>query len=396
MKIKKFLLFFLAIFVLLLLSACAGGPAQNSWPGLTVDMERNQAYLASGTAVTAVDLSTGLEKWHYPAKANNKITFYSSPALTSDGQVVAGSYDSNLYSLDAERGTENWIFDQPTEPNTASQFIAGPLYAAEKLFAPSASYNIYALDGNGQLGWQYETGNALWSTPVSDGETVYQASMDHHIYAFDAASGNLVWKSDDLGGSILGSPTLSPDGVLYVGTVQKEMLAISADSGREIWRKPISSWGWAGPLWVEGVLYFGDLNGTIYAMNAADGSPVWAPIDTGSTPTVYEMAEAPDGSLTWTAKEAKQTTDHAIPEQPILVEGVLYFTSETGSMFAIDAASGELLPEWPKFYGGKLYAGPRLAGEHILLAPMAGPAGLIAVDKDGNQQWQFPPARQEK
>ncbi len=49
------------------------------------------------------------------------------------------------------------------------------------------------------------------------------------MHALDIETGNQLWESEALGGSIAGTPALSPDGVLYIGTIAEEMLAIDAE-----------------------------------------------------------------------------------------------------------------------------------------------------------------------
>ena len=46
---------------------------------------------------------------------------------------------------------------------------------------------------NGKLLWRYDTGDAIWAEPVTDGESIYVASMDHFLYALDPATGDVHW-----------------------------------------------------------------------------------------------------------------------------------------------------------------------------------------------------------
>ncbi len=63
---------------------------------------------------------------------------------------------------------------------------------------------------------------------------IYIPSMDHHLYAIDAQSGNIKWTSDALGGSLVGTPALSPEGVLYVGTFGSQLVAIDSNNGKTL------------------------------------------------------------------------------------------------------------------------------------------------------------------
>ncbi len=197
--------------------------------------------------------------------------FFRSTGLTSDGQLVAGAYDKTLYSIDPQSGQENWRNQDAT-----NRYYAGALELGSDIFAPNIDHTLYAVNSGGSLIWKFATQNALWSAPVSDGKTIYLAGMDHRVYALEPKTGKAIWQTDDLGGSISGTPALSSDGKLYVGTYNSEILALDASNGKVIWSKPVTGWVYGGPLLDNGVLYFGDLSGTFYAKDASTGEDKWS------------------------------------------------------------------------------------------------------------------------
>jgi outer membrane protein assembly factor BamB len=69
----------------------------------------------------------------------------------------------------------------------------------------------------------------------------------------------------------------------------------------------------------------------------------------------------------------------------------LYFASEAGILYAVDAATGN--PGWNKTIGGKIYSDLKLDGETILLAPNEFDSILVAVDLQGNNRWSFTPVK---
>lgn len=346
----------------LVLGACVGGAGTTtSWPGFTVDNERELAFVANGPQIYAVNLSNGTQKWNSPTEKDNKITFYAQPALTDDGQLIVGSYNYTLYSLNPENGQQNWTFD-----GAESRYIGGALTNGERIYAPNSDKNLYTLGLEGDPVWSFETEDALWAAPVTDGDFVYLPSMDHRVYALDAENGELFWNTDDLGGSIAGVPVLSPDGLLFVGTFGDELLALdTTQNGKVVWRMPASAWVYSGPAQTGDVLYVGDLDGMLYAIEANSGSIIWK--------------IQPD-----------QNNDRAITDKPLVIDDMVYFTSESGNLFAVEAENGN--PVWTREIGGKLYAGPQAAGENILVAPMGIDELLIALDLNGNQVWAFIPS----
>jgi eukaryotic-like serine/threonine-protein kinase len=358
--------FLLSLFSLILvgglLSACSGSATvTTSWPGLTVTDK--MAYVADGPHVYAVDLASGTEKWRYPEKADSKITFFAPPALTKDGQLLVGAYDHQLYSIDATTGkpsTGNWPFKDARD-----RYVDAPLVVDQQIFAPSADYKLYALKNDGSPLWNFTAGAALWSTPVTDGKALYISSMDHHVYAIDPVKGSQIWRSDDLGGSVVGTPTLGKDGALYVGTFNKELLILDANNGKIVHKYTAQGWVWSGPLIDGDRLYFGDVDGVLYALNAKDLSQIWRVQPTETT--------------------------GAFPDKPLLVKNTLYYTQESGSLYAVDAATGKI--NWTKTFKGKLYGSPKIVGDLILICPVGGDGLILALDSSGNQKWAYVPAK---
>jgi outer membrane protein assembly factor BamB len=276
--------------------------------------------------------------------------------------LLVGGYDRVLYSLDPkngkENGTGNWPFKE-----AKNHYVGSPLVSDAGIFAPNADDHLYALDLKGNLRWPFQTQGAQWAAPVTNPgcECVYLPSMDHRLYAIDAQTGKTKWQTDDLGGSMVGTPAYSPEGVLYIGTFNSEMLAVNAENGGILWQKPTDGWVWGGPVLKEGKLYYGDLSGSFYAMEAATGAVAW-----------------------------KIKPDGPIAQSPLLAEEAIYFTTQAGSVYAIDYA-GNI--RWNKTIGGKLYTSPALAGDKILVAPTGLDAYLIALDTNGAQVWQFIPEK---
>ncbi len=381
-KSKQLTIFVTILAAAVLLSACAGGAATTtSWPGFATDVENMIVYLSQGTHVYAIDLANPLpsgdekdptpkfqQKWRFPIDASNKTTFYAAPVLTEDGQLLAASYDKLLYSLNPETGAQNWAFDGST-----NRLLASPLVSDGMIYLPSSDYNLYALDMKGSLVWQYKAENALWTTPVSDGEIIYQPSMDHHIYALNAKTGKLVWKSDDLDGPIAGSPTLSPEGILYVATFNSKLVAVDSATGKMLWEQPLQGWGWSGPYLQDGSLYFGDLKGYIYGKSAADGSDLWQP------------NQPP-------AQQGQKADLRSIPERPLLLGDTLYFGSELGTIFAVNPENGIPAPFFT-LSGSRLFTSPQAAGDLILVAPYGARQNLFGLDSAGRVVADFVPPK---
>jgi outer membrane protein assembly factor BamB len=358
MKSKKTILISSLILISIILSACSSAVyASTGWYGLTASTDTT--YLAAGGQVYAVDLNTGSQKWKYPADKANAKGFYANPVLTQDGsQILVPSYDNTLYSLDPATRSEKWKFSE-----SKNRLIASPLVTQDMIYQPSSDWNIYALDLNGNKIWAKETGGPIWAQPATklDCGCIYVASMDHKVYSLDAATGREVWVSQDLGGALVGSPAVSLDGILYIGTFGKEMLALNTTNGSIKWRHTTQDWVWAGPTLANNVLYFGDLSGNFYALNPSDGTEL---------------------------KNIK--LNNAVVDSPVISGNNIYLTTESDTLYIIDTTTYNLNS---KVIGGVIYSAPVIVGDSILVAPTGFTSQLIALNLDGTQKWLFTPAK---
>lgn len=358
MKLKNLSWLFLILVISTgFISGCTGTTTiATSWPGLFVDQDT--AYLAYNQQIYAINVLNGSEIWRYPAEANAKISFYAAPDLTADSQLIVSSYDYVLYSLDAANGMEKWTFK-----NGKNRFIGSPLVTENAIYASNTDNSMYALGLQGNLLWSFETEGEQWAQPVidPDGSKLYIPSMDHYLYAV-STDGQLIWKTkESLGGAIVGSPAISSNNVLFVGSFGSQMFAINTKNGEILWNVPTEAWVWSGPALKDNVLYFGDLNNAFYALNAENGNTLWK--------------FQPDGPVIGT---------------PLLTEDAIYFGSEVGTLYCLDY-QGKV--KWSKTIEAKIYQSPVLAGDVLLLAPVAKENILLAFDMNGNQKWAFTPAK---
>lgn len=353
MKTKYILLFAGLMIMGLVLSGCATGMTPSSWPGIGFDKET--AYISNANHVYAVQLSNGTELWRFPAKTDAKKTFYASPVLTSDGQLIVGGYDKVVYSLDPTDGSSNWTFTGATDRIIGSVAVGNGL-----IYVPSSDYNLYALDLKGKLQWSFNAGGSLWTQPVVDANRVYFGSLSHTVYALDAKTGKLAW-STNLDGAILGSLTLGTDGSIYAGTQGNTVFALDSATGKVKWQQAMKSWIWSGPVQSDGLVFAGDQSGEFAALDSTTGK------------------------VTWTLK----------PDGPILGSALIFpdgviFGTDSGTLLAVNKAGKTI---WKQTINGKLYGTPVLAGESILVAPVEGSALLVAMDQKGTQLWVYTPAK---
>ena len=305
---------------------------------------------------------------------------HATPALGPDGTVYLGfatglqapEPGGTLYALRAPssgaEGQVAWSVDLGPGRPTSSPAVAsdGAIYMV------GGGGRLFAVAPDGAVRWTAQAGPTLKGSPAlgPDG-TVYVPSMDGRLYAVapplgGAGEGSLRWSFDfgqhlgptplvtapQGGGGQTGigsgaSPTVGPDGTIYLGANNSNFYAIGAD-GQLRWlfeaeRELAGIWATAALGADDSTLYFGANKGGIYALDRADGSLRWQFNIYGS---VYSSP--------------------ALDRQ-----GILYTGSTVGHLYALDSATGRPIFDHD-------------AGQQLWSAPSIRPDGsLVVADRTG-------------
>lgn len=298
-----------------------------------------------------------------------------------------------------------WAFGFPTAARARSQ----PAVTEQAIFTGSQDGRVYALDTqSGCIWWTFDAESEVRSAPtLGDDGRLYFGDFNANIYAINAKSGELVWKTpvkDHPAGTITGSLTLY-DGKLYVPMSSTEVVsamngdygcctfrggvtALDAKDGKPLWRmhttdeaKPttknkndVMNFGPSGaPVWSSptidaerGLLYIG--TGENYSSPANDKSDsiIAVELGTGRIRWVQQLLagdawNASCGKQEWTnnincPKEDGPDLDFGAP--PILVKAtngrdIILAGQKSGMVYALDPDSnGKLLWQQRAGMGG--------------------------------------------
>lgn len=109
---------------------------------------------------------------------------------------------------------------------------------------------------------------------IADGRVYAAESYDARVYAFDLVSGREIWKTDTklrlTGGPGAGSSTV------VVGSINGDVVALSADTGVERWRVKASSEILSTPLVAGDVVVVRSGDGHVLGLDLADGKRRWS------------------------------------------------------------------------------------------------------------------------
>jgi outer membrane protein assembly factor BamB len=361
-KPKRSMTFYLGLLLFAFaLTGCSGGLLGNAnWPGISVD--EDNVYISLGQFVHAVDAETGDEVCRFPLEPDRGVNFFAPPVLTDENLVIVGDFNGMVYGFDSsDNCAERW-----KEKVSDDFIIGGPVVFNDTVLIPSADGTLYALEfdsNSARVSWKFETQSALWSSPLISGDVIYQSSMDHHVYAINAQNGNLIW-DEDLGAAVLDTPTETEDMIL-VGTFGNQLVALDKARGAVVWSFDTEAWVWGNPLVIDGTAYFGDVDGNIFLVDTNSGREARASVK----------------------------VDGAITSSPVASEELIYFATETGTLFARTASDFKFV--WEESLGGGLFVEPILQNGSMFLSVISEESPLLAINAETNNEiWPFTPAEE--
>lgn len=221
--------------------------------------------------------------WTFKAGA----AIWGTPAI-SDGTVYFGSDDANLYAVDAQNGSLRWKF------LTQGIVRSRPAIVGELVYLASDDGYLYGAEvQSGAQAWRTDIGNSLprdkreklgtstdptgWdylqSSPVVVNGQIYIGSLDGNVYALAADTGKINW-TYKTGQKVRAMPTLA-DGVLYIGSWDESMYALNALSGQMLWTTPVGGEVQSTALVANGLVYTASRKASVVALDAQTGEKKW-------------------------------------------------------------------------------------------------------------------------
>lgn len=282
----------------------------------------------------------------------------SSP-LYENGSIYIGSYDNNVYSINAANGEFQWKF--ATEGGVACR----PTVQDGMVYVGSEDHNVYAISARtGKIAWNYATEGPIHSSPkVAEGH-VFIGSDDGFLYAINLIAQRRTWRYD-ANGAVRSSPFITQD-YIYIGTEPGELVCLDF-RGQSKWQFRAKRAITSSPLVAQGMVFVGSLDGTFYAVDAKSGWAVWrfrmgkgtvsSPcrmdnyVYTGSADGNIYCIDAATSKPIWNFK-----TDHQVSGSPTIYKENLYCGSADGCLYCLDAKSGRF--KWKFTTGGPITGTP--------------------------------------
>jgi quinohemoprotein ethanol dehydrogenase len=145
------------------------------------------------------------------------------------------------------------------------------------------------LKGSG-LGGKY----SLEATPLVKDGIMYISTGNDDVFALNAKTGEILWEHwSDIGQQIstvccgwLNRGLAMGEGMLFIGQLDANVVALDIKTGKEVWRTPVEDWhnGYGitnAPLYFDGIVYSGitggefGIRGRLTALDAKTGKVLW-------------------------------------------------------------------------------------------------------------------------
>lgn len=204
--------------------------------------------------------------------------------------------------------------------------------------------------------------------PFVLGTRVFGASYDGEVVAFTADRGRDLWDTDTE--AKISAGPVANEQVVLVGTADGEVIALDTDSGKQRWRKQLTGEVLAAPL----------LTGDAAIVRTVDGS-------------LQEIALS-DGATRWTYTDTVPRLTLRGTSPPVLAGEAVIAGFDNGKVVALDVRSGDVL--WDTMVNpprGRtelerltdIDSPPQIVGDEIFVVGFQGRMAMLA--RDSGQIW---------
>jgi outer membrane protein assembly factor BamB len=374
----------------------------------------------------AFDMYTGQLVWKYMA-IDQTLMWPGMPSV-ADGKIYVTSGESAQYNapagvsafscINAFNGQELWRIDLEALPPRESVAIAyGTLY----VIPGDVTTSVDTISGN-----EYATVNEIWAikdaaplntpAPVVSSWPQWRADPTHSSAAAVGPSNLTVAWRYTTGGAISSSASVE-NGILYIGSQDKNIYALNANDGTLIWKFATKAPVESSVAIANGKVYTGGDDGYVYCLDATTGAKQWQTFVNGDLPFTFGnlvlksspavvgnsvyigsldgnlyALDANNGNIIWKAKALGP-----VESSPAYFDGAVYFTAEepqTGALYKLAANTGEVIwkkemPYQPSFTGGNEMLGSPSTAQGCVFASSNWGDYYCFNTTTGELKWKF-------
>lgn len=258
-------------------TSSVGGGAAELGAGLVPAVSGDHVYFASPDgSLVAHDAATGRKLW------SKKYESFSGGPAANPSVVVAGSIEGALIAVDAETGLENW------RARMSSEVISAPVIVGDVVMAIANDGRTHALKiADGSQIWAVDRGVPLLSlrgnaAPVVTENSVIVAGANGTVSALALSDGRPIWEQrigvgegrTDLERMVdVDGRMVVLNGDLFVVGYESGAQALTADAGRTLWQRDMSSV--SGLAAGTDAVFIAASDGAVWALDRRSGGALW-------------------------------------------------------------------------------------------------------------------------
>jgi len=272
--------------------------------------EQNVLLGTSKGKVIALDKKTGKQQWERAVSSEILV-----PPVEAAGIVIVQAIDGKIVGLSARDGSIKWVQTQ-TEPSLSLRGTATPIVFQGVVLTGMANGSVIAVN--------LSDGRLIWNLPVA---TPQGRNEIERLVDVDA-------------------PPVIHNGLLFAGSYQGKVVAISLRTGRTAWSREISTY--TGLAADRSNIYLTDDDSNVIALDQNSGSVIWryeklrgrklnAPVVTRDYVVVGDL----DGYVHWLKKDdgsmaaRYRVAGSAIRAKALVNGDVLYVSNLDGKLKAL-------------------------------------------------------------
>ena len=282
-------------------SADAGSGTGRDWLVLAPMAENGRIYVADARGrVSAYDAASGRSVWRADTRAD-----ITGGVGAGAGLVLTGTENGEVIALRAETGAAAW------RAQLTSEVLSRPRVAGDRVVARTLDGKLFGLDAeSGEIRWSYDGGAPSLSVRGTSSPVIVSgvaiAGFDNgRIAAVRSATGEVLWEgvvSDPRGRSELerladvDTDPVVEGGVVYAASYERAVAAFDAETGQALWRRAIAS---QSGLAADGdLLYVADTDGSVQALDRISGAGVWTQDSLAGRGPAWPVVHGPFVALT--------------------------------------------------------------------------------------------------
>jgi len=325
------------------------------------------ADLATGTSggVVALELATGKQVWRRATPMQVR-----GAATVVHGSVVVAQVDGTLRAFDARTGDDRWTAELGTglPPQAAAIFASVAADSGDVLVGNQNLFGAFAGD----------VGTPLWTTnPVHEGSDsqsfgaiaiadgiavgVFNRAVGG-VGAWDRATGAMLWRVNDHRTIAINSSPVIADGAVYVVDGSDNAWSVDLVTGAPRWAVRLDNAGFewgnatvATPAIARGILVVPTLYRDVVALEAASGRELW------------RFAGVPSPLHATHYRGAREAGFEATP---VITGDIVWVADTAGELSALELRTGTQL--WHTSLQAPVLAGLAVSGDWLVAASYDG------------------------